>query len=688
VKGEFWRIKFPAILGQRDVWIAILAVTTIFAFVLNYYGLIRGVSVVTPHLFYLPIVIAGYWFPRRGIVFTVIVAMTYLTMVYIMTYPDIDSITSATARFYVLVAIGLIVASLSSNLKEKEDRYHGIFDYSEAGVFLVRYNPEEMLIEEVNERGADILGYRASELTGRSLHEIWQSREEYDRFVQKISREGTITDLESGLLKKHNKEIIVLISAGRLPENMMVFTIVDITERKNAEEALKESKERYQGLYNNAQVGLVRSRIEDGRVLEANDHMAMMFGYRNSREFIENFSFSQNYVDEGTRDEMISRLQKNTTVSNFEARFRRRDGSIIWTRFWARIFPKKGYLEGVYTDVTEEKISAQALGESEERYRRLVQNIPDYVLVFSLDRIIFANPATASAVGKGIEELSNTSVYDFIAPEYWEIVRKNTLKTMNGEPVEPYEVEIRVPDMPKRIAIMNTTLLRYQEQRVILAVLTDITDQKQVEEALTASKDQYRATIDAMSDGIYLLDHNLHLILINSIFGRWLKAGGVTGDVIGRRIDEVLPSLKGKIVEEFRHVFSTGRMQISNDEIHIRNKRFIFETRKIPVFEDGKVVRVVTIMRNITRQKQIEEEKRVAYEQIEKNIEQFAILGDHIRNPMQVIVGLADLEGGPINEKIQHQAREIDRTISQLDRGWIESEKIREFVKKYYGIGK
>jgi hypothetical protein len=70
VKGEFWRIKFPAILGQRDVWIAILAVTTIFAFVLNYYGLIRGVSVVTPHLFYLPIVIAGYWFPRRGIVFT------------------------------------------------------------------------------------------------------------------------------------------------------------------------------------------------------------------------------------------------------------------------------------------------------------------------------------------------------------------------------------------------------------------------------------------------------------------------------------------------------------------------------------------------------------------------------------------------------------------------------------------
>jgi len=55
---------------------------------------------------------------------------------------------------------------------------------------------------------------------------------------------------------------------------------------------------------------------------------------------------------------------------------------------------------------------------------------------------------------------------------------------------------------------------------------------------------------------------------------------------------------------------------------------------------------------------------------------------------MQVIVGLADLEGGPLAEQIHRQTEEIDRTVSQLDRGWIESEKIREFIRKYYGIGK
>jgi len=689
VKEVNWRrIDIPAILGERDVWVGILAVTTIFAFVLNFIGLIRGISVVTPHLFYLPIVIAGYWFPRRGILFSVIVGMTYLAMVYLMTYPDINSITSATARFYVLVAIGVIVASLSNNLKEKEDRYHGIFDYSEAGVFLVHYNPSDMMIEEVNERGADLLGYRPKELIGRPLFDIWPDKDEKELFTNKIAREVSLSDFESTLQCKDGKEIMVLISAGRLPDRMMVFTITDITQRKQAEEALVESKERYQGLYNNAQAGLVRFRIIDGKVLEANDHMARMFGYDESKDFIESFVVTQNVVNEGVYEYLVSQLLKQDSVSNFEASFKKKDGNTIWIRFWSRIFPDKGYIEAVLTDITEEKHSTRALGESETRYKSLVQNIPDYVMVFSHDRILFANPAAARAIGLNQEELADTSIFDFIAPECQALVKRNIRRTMNGESVDPYEIEIRVPGKPPRITIINTTLLKYHDHSAILAVLTDITEWKQAEEALKASKYQYRTTIDALSDGIYLVDSKLRLFLINPIFRQLLEEAGVNGAVIGKTVDEVLPSLKEGLFEDFHKVFSTGKMVISTEEMQAGKNRYILETRKIPVFEDGVVVKAVTIMRNITKQKQIEEEKRIAYEQIEKNIEQFAILGDHIRNPMQVIVGLADLEGGLISEKIHNQALEIDRTISQLDRGWIESEKIREFVKKYYGIGK
>ncbi|HVN65274.1 MAG TPA: CHASE4 domain-containing protein [Methanomicrobiales archaeon] len=94
------------------------------------------------------------------------------------------------------------------------------------------------------------------------------------------------------------------------------------------------------------------------------------------------------------------------------------------------------------------------------------------------------------------------------------------------------------------------------------------------------------------------------------------------------------------------------------------------------------------LRQEIFQRKLMEAQKREAYEQIEKNIEQFAILGDHIRNPLAVIVGIADLTGGTASEKILQQAKAIDRIIDQLDRGWIESEKVREFLRRYYSNDK
>lgn len=77
-------------------------------------------------------------------------------------------------------------------------------------------------------------------------------------------------------------------------------------------------------------------------------------------------------------------------------------------------------------------------------------------------------------------------------------------------------------------------------------------------------------------------------------------------------------------------------------------------------------------------------EQHAALLQIEKNLEQMAILNDHIRNPLTVIVGLVDMQGGEIRDSVLKQAAEIDCIINKLDVGWLESEKIREFLKKHH----
>ena len=91
---------------------------------------------------------------------------------------------------------------------------------------------------------------------------------------------------------------------------------------------------------------------------------------------------------------------------------------------------------------------------------------------------------------------------------------------------------------------------------------------------------------------------------------------------------------------------------------------------------------------DITDSVEMEQLKKHAFTQIEKNIEQFAILGDHLRNPLTAIIGLCDLlEDRTMAAKIQARAMEIDSLITRIDRGWIDSEKVRNIIKKYYDIG-
>jgi PAS domain S-box-containing protein len=91
------------------------------------------------------------------------------------------------------------------------------------------------------------------------------------------------------------------------------------------------------------------------------------------------------------------------------------------------------------------------------------------------------------------------------------------------------------------------------------------------------------------------------------------------------------------------------------------------------------------LVKDIRERKEMEQVKREALVQINKNIEQIAILNDEIRNPLAVIVGLADLSDDPLKEQIIVQTGKIDDIVTQLDRGWLESQKVKDFLKKYYG---
>jgi PAS domain S-box-containing protein len=96
----------------------------------------------------------------------------------------------------------------------------------------------------------------------------------------------------------------------------------------------------------------------------------------------------------------------------------------------------------------------------------------------------------------------------------------------------------------------------------------------------------------------------------------------------------------------------------------------------------------VAIVRDISERVEIENQKEEAFSQIERNLQQFAILNDHIRNPLQGMMGIADMMEDPLAQKIIKYGRMIDDIVKKIDLGYYESEKIHKVLRKYYDIGK
>lgn len=221
----------------------VLLVVTITAIAFLGYiaATLLGIPVIAPLLLYFPIILAAYWFPKKGVLFAVAVGILEVFFVYFSRMPSVPDITFAvtTASFYVLVAIAVVISSLSGGLKEREARYRGLFNSSEAGIFLVRCDNSDLIIEEVNIRGGTLLGCHPGDLVGESFLKYWDDRPFLNSLVHSGSNPISVTQRESRITLPDGSGIPVLISGSNLPGKMMVLTVIDISSRKVQEEEIQ-----------------------------------------------------------------------------------------------------------------------------------------------------------------------------------------------------------------------------------------------------------------------------------------------------------------------------------------------------------------------------------------------------------------------------------------------------------------
>jgi len=234
----------PKILSSRDLtWDSLIVIFAVLAVLINLVGLRMGISVVIPHLLYIPVVISAYRYPKWGLVIAGCIGGSYLLIVILVAGNSFITIIEAFVRTIVIIAIGGLIAWLSFRLREREDLYQGVFYHSEAGSILLRDTGNDRIIEEINEKAAKVLHRSTSEMKGKPPV-LFRDRDAEQDIFSRLKNGETVFATEAEFLLPDGSSETVLLSAAPLPMGRTILTFVEITRRVYAEKALKVANDK------------------------------------------------------------------------------------------------------------------------------------------------------------------------------------------------------------------------------------------------------------------------------------------------------------------------------------------------------------------------------------------------------------------------------------------------------------
>ena len=417
----------------------------------------------------------------------------------------------------------------SNKIQERlKDLYWSIMENAYIGVTLIDANYKILM---ANSTVGINFNKSVCELIGRKCFQEFEKRESICPHCpgRRAIATGQRAETETEGVRDDGSRFSVRIQAFPTinPDGTVtgfIEILEDITEHKRTEQALKESEERFRGIYENALVGLYRT-TPDGRILMANPALVQMLGYSTFEELAQRNLEEEGFSLDCLRSVFKQRVEAEGQVIGLESKWIRRDGTIVFVRESARaIRDNEGaiqYYEGTVEDITDRKRTEEALRESEEKFRSLAEQSPNMIFINKKKRIVYANKKCEEVMGYKREEFYSPD-FDFlvlIAPESVDLIKKNLAKHLRGEEVPPYDYSL-IKKNGERIEAINTSkLIQYEGELAILGIATDITERKKAEQALRDNEHFLQHIFDGIRDGISILDRDLNIIRAN----KWME---------------------------------------------------------------------------------------------------------------------------------------------------------------------
>lgn len=365
-------------------------------------------------------------------------------------------------------------------------------------------------VTSINEAGARFFGRPASELVGLPLSELI-GPEEAARDIAETQRNRTQAQLRSTSCLKDAQGVarylegIITLERDARGEAVGVRGVVrDITERMRAEEAMRESEERYRALVEQSSDGIVTVDIETKRILDANPAYCKLLGY-GIEELLKLTLYDVATASLESIDENIEKVLTQKYHFVGERQHRRQDGSLVDVEISVNTvsFGGRQVLCTVVRDITERRQAEEALRENEKRYRDLFENANDLIYTHDLQgRFTSLNKAGERITGYTRDEAVRMNIAQVVVPDQLEKARRMIARKTSEDVSTVYELDINAKD-GHLVALEVSTRLIYRDGKPVgvQGIGRDVTERKRAERVL-AQQVKREALINRISGAV------------------------------------------------------------------------------------------------------------------------------------------------------------------------------------------
>ncbi|UCB43358.1 MAG: PAS domain S-box protein [Dehalococcoidales bacterium] len=417
--------------------------------------------------------------------------------------------------------------------------------------------------------------------------------------------------------------------------------VLDITEQKQAEQELRESRHRFRDLVNLLPQGVYE--IDENYIITfANQQSIEMLGYATEEVNANPLNALDTCIPEERErmEENIQRMLKGEKLGGIEYTLLRRDGTTLPVIIYSTSIIRDGKavgLRGVIVDITERK-------QAEAIFQTISLSSPVSIFISQDGKFVFANHRFLDDTGFTEDELLNTGHYELVHPEDREMVRRNAVEMLKGVRTTPFEYRSFTKAGEVVWAAETIASIQYQGKSAVLGNVLDITEQKQAEQELKAQKDLIDHILATIPDAVLVVGKDNGVVLANAAFYDTFSMN--MHEVEGSSISELIPG--SGLSESLPRILLEQEPQIDLEfryKSNGHNKTLVATIMKMGEEE------ALVILKDVTEERQ-KQERLFLTDRLSSIGEMSAGVAHELNNPLTGIVSLAQLllEDNPPDE--------------------------------------